>query len=266
MIITEYRPAHDDQTTVTVTECIVAEIACDCGAQWLHGFHPAGACPYCGDDDQIDVGDGLPSFDTTLVEQAGADAYARDIRGIVRALWSGALDYDQAFALMLDTVRIGLTSAYHEGASECGVQPSELTPTERIGLARIIADEQSHIAGFLDYVQAHNKASGDKLAPMLGRAEAWGLRYYDVYTRARLIACADRKLEWMINHVRVVKENCDSCLRLNGKVKRASYWKQHEVQPQNPPNPKLKCGGWKCGCGLVETDKPLSRGPLPRLP
>lgn len=203
----------------------------------------------------------------TLAEQAGlASLYGRELRGIVRALWGGVLDFDQAFSMFQSTVRIGLTRAWHEGAILCNIAPADLSAAERQALASVIFTEFNSIFSFLLSVEQGSKANGGKVAPLLSRVNMWTLRYPDVVTRAQLMACADQPLEWVINAVRHVKENCDSCLRLNGKVKRASYWARAGVQPQNPPNDKLICGGWNCGCGLVLTDKPLSKGPLPKLP
>ena len=209
------------------------------------------------DDSYLDI-------DTPLTESASS--YAKDLRGITRALWNGSMDFDQTFAMFQDNVRIGLTRAWYEGAKECGIQPSELMPEELTAIDTMLYSEYQHIFGFLDYVELNSKANGGKFAPISSRVDTWALRYPDVINRAKLMACADQKLEWVNNAVRVVKVNCSSCLRLNGKVKRASYWQRVDVHPQQPPNLKLVCQGWECGCGLVKTDKPLSKGPLPRLP
>ena len=128
--------------------------------------------------------------------------------------------------------------------------------------ARIV-EEQSHIATFLTAIESADKAAGAKLGPQLERAKMWTLRAPDVQSQARTMACGDRKGEWRIDPA---KANCDSCLKLNGKVKRFSFWRRVGVLPQNPPNAMLICGGFKCGCGIFPTNKPLSKGPLPSLP
>ena len=63
----------------------------------------------------------------------------------------------------------------------------------------------------------------------------------------------------------LVTHNCSTCLRLDGKVKRASEWEAANLHPQSPPNEKLLCRGWRCACVLEPTTEPLSRGPLPVL-
>jgi hypothetical protein len=193
-----------------------------------------------------------------LAEQFSS-SYVRDIRGIVRAFWNGTLDYDQAWGLFQDTVRIGLTRAWYEGAAECGIQPSELTDDERYALQGAIYTESGHIAGFLEAIEAGSKANGGALAPLLSRAGMWGNRYLDVTNRAKLMACGNQKMRWDLGPT---KDHCESCLKLNGKVKRASQWDEADIRPQSP---RLKCGGYRCLCTLTPTDEPMSKGPLPRI-
>lgn len=196
-----------------------------------------------------------------------AGEYARELRGIARALWNGSMDFDQAFSLFTSTIRLRLQSAWYEGAKACGILPAELSPEELMAMGSVIASEDSRVYQFLDWILQNNKASGGKFAPVQRRANTWALRYDDVVNRAKLQACADQKLEWVFNALGVTKSPCYTCqVKLNGKVKRASYWRRVGVQPQNPPNAMLECGGWGCLCALVITDKPLSKGPLPNLP
>jgi hypothetical protein len=142
---------------------------------------------------------------------------------------------------MITTIENGLTVAWNEGAREVGVQPDEKTPAERVELQRIITNETNQIGGFADAIEAGSKANGGKLGPLMSRAEMWILRYTEVQNRGKMSAQADPKLEWVWDPR---KEHCTSCERLNGKVKRRSFWQRIGVIPQNPPNPLLECGGW----------------------
>lgn len=203
----------------------------------------------------------------TLTEQSrSADQYGVSIRGNVRALWAGVVDIDQFMVAMRATVRRGLTLAWHEGAAECGIKPDELTDKEEQALEAAVRSEYSYIFAFGEYIEANNKASKGLLQDLYGRVSLWVNRYLDVTNRAKVMACRDQKLEWRLNQVRGTKESCDSCQKLAGQVRRGSTWERLGVRPQSPPNRKLACGGWKCGCGLVVTDKPVSRGRLPTLP
>jgi len=201
---------------------------------------------------------------TELAEQSGrATSYGRDIRGIIRALWNGSIDENDAFRLMYDTVRIGLTRAFHEGAAECDILPVELSGEEKMTLSMAISNEQGRILGLLDEVMAGSKENGGPWASFASRADMWVLRYKDLQNKAKLMTCKDKKLKWILGRT---EKHCRSCLKLTDKVKRASYWEERRIRPQNPPNSLLECGGWKCDCSLVPTDAPMSKGPLPRLP
>ena len=197
----------------------------------------------------------------------GASNYRSGIRAASRGLWVGALDYYDAYEAMSATIRMGIRTAWHEGAAKCGINPNELSPEEQNQLRRRTFDEMNRIDAFLVWIEGRTKALGGKLGPVHARAEVWVNRYNDVRNEAKVMACGDRKLKWVFNALGVTKNPCNTCqYKLNGKVKRASYWRDRDVRPQNPPNNKLDCEGWGCLCDLVPTDDPLSRGPLPNLP
>lgn len=197
----------------------------------------------------------------------GQRTYRSGIRSAVRGLWTGALDESQYFETMEVTIRRGLTAAYLEGARKCGtLNIGELSAEMRLELQGVILDELSRAPAFGVDIVAGSKVNGGKLTPLFTRAELWVTRYTDVVSRGQVAACGDRKLEWVLHLIHFTADPCRSCLKLDGKVKRASFWQKMGVRPQNPVNPSLECEGWRCGCGFRETDEPLSRGPLPGLP
>jgi len=171
--------------------------------------------------------------------------YRRTLRGLTRALWNEAMDFEAVFADFDDEVRIGLRESWLLGAAECGISPDELSPEERQELQRVIASESSRVFSFLDWIVDHNRATGGKFGVIKSRVDMWALRWDDVFTRARLLACSNQKFRWGFNALGHTKDPCDTCkIKLKDKVKRASFWHRAQVQPQNPPNDKLDCGGW----------------------
>jgi hypothetical protein len=188
--------------------------------------------------------------------------YRRGIRSAVRGLWSGAIDREQFADVMIGTIDRGLRLAWQEGAGLCGIREDEYGDEETAALEAAILSELAHIQPFADVVEAGSKANGGHLEPLFSQAEVWVLRYPDVVNRAKALACADQKLQWVLGST---EEHCESCLKLNGQVRRGSFWYSH-VLPKNPPNPLLECGGWRCDCDLVSTNAPASRGRLPKLP
>jgi hypothetical protein len=171
----------------------------------------------------------------------GSDAYRRAIRGAVRGLWAGALDYDEFWDMMDTTTTDGLTEAWHQGAAECGISADELTREETTELGRAVAYEKQWISGFAVAIEENNKQSGGKLAPLFNRAKIWIGRWQGVRDKAMTMACKDQKLEWVIGPS---ESHCGSCSKLNGQVRRASFWHEKNVLPRVHQAPYLECRGF----------------------
>jgi hypothetical protein len=165
----------------------------------------------------------------------GKRDYRLGIRAAVRALWNGTFDLFEFADTMLPTIRRGLTRAADDGLLSVGIQPEDRTEAEQVALDNRIDSEFTHILPFGRDIVAGSKENGGLLRPLLERAEMWILRYTDVENEARTMAANDPKLMWVWDPA---KEHCTSCARLNGKVKRASFW-QGRVVPQSPPNAQL---------------------------
>lgn len=188
-----------------------------------------------------------------------AEDYRASLRSATRGFWSGALDADQFDSHMRAAMNRELAIAWAEGAAECGVESEEdYSPEDWLVLGNAIQAEIEQVPSLALDIEAGRKGEG-LLTPLLDRMETWTLRYQDIRNEAKLRTCKDEKLEWVYGDT----VHCDTCLALNGVVKRASYWQQSGVQPQSPPNPAIDCGGWRCLCTLELTDKPITRGTLP---
>ena len=249
----------------------------ECGASHTRYQLDYGWCGNCGA--QLEAADKIAMFAESRAEaealarqMAGEEtvtlpaiiseseaSYSAMLRGPVRGLWSGVISIDQFFDSFAITVERGLTQAWKEGALECGITMDELTPEERMALMQFIVNQKAYIFRFGLDIEEHSKAKGYLLQPHFGRLAAWINQYESVRMRAASMACGNKKKKWVLG---MTEKHCQTCFRLNGRVKRYSYWAQH-VLPRNAPNPKLKCGGWLCDCRLDDTTDPLSKGPLP---
>ena len=189
--------------------------------------------------------------------------FRMNIRATVRGLWKGFIDRDQFFAGMVRAVQRGFNQAAEEGAKEWNLKPSEFSAAERLAIEAAINSQLQFISGFGDFIEENSQANGGKLGRSFVRANTWINQYNSVKNAAAVSAAGDRKMMWVLG---ATEEHCTSCLKLNKKVKRATFWQKRGIRPQNAPNESLECGGWKCDCDLVPTDEPLSRGPLPGLP
>lgn len=189
--------------------------------------------------------------------------YRSAIHAAVRGLWSGIGDYDWFWDSMSTSIRFYIPRAWHEGAQDCGITPSELRPAEKSKLQQAVNYEFQWIDGYATAIEEGSKAEGGKLSPLFSRAEIWIGRWEGIKSEARVMACGDKKLKWVLG---ATEKPCRSCSRLDGKVKRASYWNEKGILPRVHGAPYLECKGFNCDCQLPLTDEPMSRGPLPSLP
>jgi hypothetical protein len=200
----------------------------------------------------------LETIDDIALEEKSIDQYQRDIRAAVRGLWNDTFDFVDFFLAMQTAIESGFTRAWSAGARACGVRLSELTSEERVRLQQEVIHERGFIAGFGDYVERNRRGDG-LLRTVFRRAAFWVQGYDRVRNLAMTMACGDRKARWQLNPA----EHCLSCISLSGKVKRYSYWAEQGVHPKAWD--KLLCRQ-NCKCEFVETDEPLTPGPLPGLP
>lgn len=200
-----------------------------------------------------------PMVNETPLDDSGSNDYRRSIRSAVHSLWDGTSDIFGFVDNMVITINRGLTRAFYDASTECGILPSELTMEERTRLAWEINSEINYVIDFGNAIIDGSKANGGKVGPLYDRAEMWCNRYEGVKSIARSMTCGDVKLKWVMNPL---KEHCSSCLMLDGRVYRASIWKKYNIEPRSRD---LACGGYKCGCRFIQTNDPITKGYPPRI-
>ncbi len=180
--------------------------------------------------------------EATKAKKTKIQRYQAALRSPVRGLWTGVLDRGQFRQSMFNTIETGIIDAWNEGAKECGIAPDELSEDELNTRDERIAQERSHVSEFGQAIQDGSRSNGGKLTPLFKRLDLWTNRYRDVTNEAKVMACKDEKLVWILGPT---EKHCKTCPRLNGKVKRGSFWRNAGIRPQNPPNGLLECGGWE---------------------
>lgn len=207
--------------------------------------------------------------ETALLEREYAikrtqTSYCSDMHDVARDLYKRGPSY--ARLRLMELVKFGLRDAFEEAVKAAGLTMADVNEAEIQERDDFIDKERMQVGDFIAYL-ARVANQREPAVPYMDEIESrlslWCKRYADMRSFAAVLIGKDAPLEWIYDPE---KEHCDSCRRLNGKVKRASFWKAAGVLPQNPPNPLLKCGGWRCGCELRPTNKPLTRGGLPKLP
>ena len=175
------------------------------------------------------------------MEKAGGgyDDFRRNIRAAVRGLWGGNLDMLGFLESMNRTIQRSFTIAWREGAQAVGIRSDEQNDDEKNALNIEINNDLMQTMGFANAIVKGSKANGGKLSPLLYRSEMWINRYTAIVSRAMSMAGRDKKLKWVWSPI---KEHCGSCLKLNGRVYRASTWAKYDLRPKMH---RLQCKGFR---------------------
>ena len=174
-------------------------------------------------------------------------------------------DAGKFFSETRELIRRQYPVAWAEGMMEVDLTPADMTAKERLALQTATNAAVSAVPSLRDFILTHLKKDDPTrtyAATIAPRVNIWINGYGAIAARAAAMAGKDEKLEWRLG----VAEHCTSCVRLAGKVKRASWWSDNGVLPRVPSAEYLVCRGFNCKCTLNPTEKPLSRGRMPRLP
>ena len=206
--------------------------------------------------------DSLNKFDVDKARFTPIEAYAKSLRDSVRGLWTGRFDRPTFGDAMFSAIERHLEVAWREGAAECGIRKDERTAEEEATLKRFIDGQIAFVPRFGGFIEENNRASGGLLRTSLTRLSPWVNRWNEVKGIAAEMSCVDQKFIWLLGDA----EHCRTCLKLNGRVMRASRWRELDVHPQDTRPGKLICQGFECKCRRPPTDRRATPGRLPRLP
>jgi hypothetical protein len=189
-----------------------------------------------------------------------AESYRMNIRSAARAFWNGSWDWYDFYAQMMMAIDRAFLQAWLEGMASQGMTLDDMNEEERLRLNQEIVGEKAFVPKLADFIERNQKSKGKKLSLVMGRVEHWLNNYRKITQIAITYAAKDKKIAW---RMRFAKEHCESCKKLNGKVKRASWWREHDIYPKHWS--RLDCRNG-CHCEFEETSEPLSRGAMPSLP
>jgi hypothetical protein len=140
---------------------------------------------------------------------------------------------------------------------EAGLSEDEMTPEMKNEMEQFILDELPYVdrlAGDIINARTLDRAEntpGQRLAQITWRADLWANRYNEVMNAARLRVTEQfgGKMMWVLG---ATEQHCETCSALNGKVAFANEWRDSGLMPQSSV---LMCGGYRCDCELVPTDR-----------
>lgn len=181
--------------------------------------------------------------------------YGRALDKAVVDFYGNKLEAGQFIDKMITLIDGQLTRAWNEGMRNVGLDPlRDMLPIHEQQLRGIVNGEYDRVLDFAQAIEDARKA-GLPVKPLLDRTELWVNRYTQVVNEAQVSTRPNEVFEWQYGDT---KRHCSTCLALHGTVATGAMWAASGVKPQSPPNPRLECGGWRCRCRLVKTDKPIS--------
>lgn len=191
---------------------------------------------------------------------------------IAEAIQSTRLDFEGAVeALLLEAVRGGVKrstfvsrlmqlirgygeQAYRDGLKDGGVE-SELDDSDLAQFRRFADEQRQYVQGIADAIYADDRVTPDEAE---NKPAMWfNKSVYPQYLMGIESASQNAALEWVLGST---DEHCGSCRALSGQVRRAKYW----LTTIQPKSGALACKGFNCECTLQPTDRPISKGSLPR--
>ena len=186
--------------------------------------------------------------------------YRRALNRDVLDFYRGDIDSGEFIDDMVMLISEQLTRAWNEGMRANDLDPKKDMTDEWQGiLDQLIKDEEDHV---LDYAQAIEDArkAGTPIDPLKARVELWVNRYPEVVSLSKITTKPEDRFMWKLG---ATEQHCETCARLNGTVATGAQWAESGYHPQDPPNDKLSCGGWKCDCRFEYTEEPLTKGGIP---
>lgn len=196
------------------------------------------------------------------VEYKTYDYMLRQIEGLVNGVYSGNIG-GQFIDIMANLISGQLTQAYRQAYEDEGFTGEFLPQYLASSLVTMILGQYDYVDQYYrDIIDA--RVDGAPVAPLLARAGLWAQRWTEAYNEAvRLITLNNGgNLVWTLG---ATEEHCPECAAFDGIVAGAKEWDALGIRPQNAPNDKLTCGGWKCDCSLTPTDKRRSPNAYGRL-
>lgn len=190
-----------------------------------------------------------------------AEQFESRLTNLVKALYNDTIKAPEFVDALGALIARQITLAYREAWNDegGGQFPDYLTAASE---AAILAQFDFVDQFARDIVDA--RIDKTPIDGLLARVPLWANRYNEAYNDAVMLITkeAGGNLEWVLGET---EQHCSTCANLNGIVARASEWEALNVKPQNSPNDKIECGGWRCDCTLTPTDKRRTPGAYGRI-
>ena len=197
-------------------------------------------------------------YDLRYVKGYSAGSYRAGIIDAARSFWKEGSRGN--FSTRMNTlIKFGLNDAWVAGAALVNVNKDEFEQEDWDEIGRIVAEEKSHVADLLDYLDTLANDPKGSLQSAMPRLEMWANRFNDVVNQAMVWFGGKTRLKWVMGPT---EDHCDSCGKLNGIVAWAREWETADIRPQSHD---LQCHGYNCLCRLEPTTQRRSPRALERI-
>lgn len=179
--------------------------------------------------------------------------FGRALRRAVLLFWRGDINEFDFIDRMVSAIDEQYRRAWREGMRANGLDPiMDNQPGWDKVLNQRINKEYDYV---LDFGTAILKAreDGQPVDALYARADLWIQRYNEVADLAKITTGGDKKYIWLWG---ATKEHCKHCEWLQGVVAFGSVWTASGWRPKDSA---LECGGYRCECGLYETQLPITK-------
>ena len=203
----------------------------------------------------------LPSDLAANIEHVKTQAYfQRALWSYVRAFHSGG-DVSEFLDKFIVLIEDQARRAWNEGMRNVGLDPRNITIDQRSRLQEIVNQELNRVLEFASDIE-NARIEGKPVDPFKARVDLWANRYPNIVNEAQAYCKPYDLFVWRYGDT---MRHCSTCAQLNGIVATGDNWRMSGVMPQNPPNPRLECGGWRCRCRLEPTTEPPTSTGIPMV-
>lgn len=175
--------------------------------------------------------------------------YRDELTNIVYDVFNGRSDATDMRRAHKALLKSHAEPVYIEGMNEGGLKEEDFDEDD---LAQIEEDVGDWLGKQIDEVNGFAKdtaaAAKDKdlRHAILDRLEMWVDSLRTLGDMGKAYALKSEKGEWRYGDT----EHCDTCLKLNGKVHRVSWFLDRGYIPGENGSETLDCKGFKCQCGI----------------
>lgn len=142
-----------------------------------------------------------------------------------------------------------------EGLREGGLRNpyEDMDDEEEARIEAWIADQLGYVTGFARAAAEVRDADdiGRARSDVLARVEVWAAALEALGREASALARKNLPGTWRLGRT---EKHCDTCGMLNGKRRRLRWFIQNGYIPRQPGSKTLRCGGWRCDCGIWSDD------------